>query len=72
MVDHCCHLPASAKKGLAMHRTSPLRFRNRISPDTEITPGLDLSTATPTKETHVGTKIANTVAINLLTPIDPS
>ncbi|XP_069999151.1 protein FAM117B isoform X3 [Penaeus vannamei] len=33
----------------AMHRTSPLRLRNRISPDTEITPSLDLSTATTTK-----------------------
>ncbi|XP_050722306.1 glucocorticoid-induced transcript 1 protein-like isoform X1 [Eriocheir sinensis] len=33
----------------AMHRTSPLRLRNRISPDSEITPGLDLSTATPVK-----------------------
>lgn len=33
----------------AMHRTSPLRLRNRISPDTEITPGLDLSTAVTCK-----------------------
>ncbi|XP_071531018.1 glucocorticoid-induced transcript 1 protein-like isoform X3 [Panulirus ornatus] len=33
----------------AMHRTSPLRLRNRISPDTEITPGLDLSTAVTSK-----------------------
>lgn len=38
----------------AMHRTSPLRLRNRISPDTEITPGLDLSTATSTTKGRVG------------------
>ncbi|XP_047492618.1 uncharacterized protein LOC125041601 isoform X2 [Penaeus chinensis] len=37
----------------AMHRTSPLRLRNRISPDTEITPSLDLSTATTTKVARV-------------------
>ncbi|XP_047492619.1 uncharacterized protein LOC125041601 isoform X3 [Penaeus chinensis] len=42
-------LSPAAKQNLAMHRTSPLRLRNRISPDTEITPSLDLSTATTTK-----------------------
>lgn len=34
----------------AMHRTSPLRLRNRISPDTEIAPGLDLSTTASTSK----------------------
>ncbi|KAK3860089.1 hypothetical protein Pcinc_033842 [Petrolisthes cinctipes] len=53
----------------AMHRTSPLRLRNRISPDTEIAPGLDLSTTASTSKGKHQHFLADIRKFNLVTGV---